>query len=43
MAVLYTGIDQLLTFAGDKAPRAGAAMRETGKAAIARFVKCPTS
>lgn len=30
MAVLYTGIDQLLTFAGDKAPRAGAAMRETG-------------
>ncbi|HOI43684.1 MAG TPA: hypothetical protein PK523_12130, partial [Elusimicrobiales bacterium] len=30
MAVLFTGIDQLLTFAGEKAPRAGAAMRETG-------------
>ncbi|MDQ7772183.1 MAG: imidazolonepropionase [Elusimicrobiales bacterium] len=30
MAVLFTGIDQLLTFAGEKAARAGAAMRETG-------------
>jgi imidazolonepropionase len=30
MATLFTGIKQLLTFAGDKAPRAGAAMRETG-------------
>jgi imidazolonepropionase len=30
MAILYTGIDQLLTFAGDASPRAGAAMRETG-------------
>lgn len=30
MAVLFTGIKQLLTFAGDDAPRAGAAMRETG-------------
>ncbi|MDA8242630.1 MAG: imidazolonepropionase [Elusimicrobia bacterium] len=30
MAVLFTGIKQLLTFAGDRAPRAGAAMRETG-------------
>ena len=29
MAVLFTGIRQLLTFAGDNAPRAGAAMRET--------------
>lgn len=30
MATLFTGIKQLLTFAGDKAPRAGAAMREIG-------------
>lgn len=30
MATLFTGIRQLLTFAGDKAPRAGAAMRELG-------------
>ncbi len=30
MAILFTGIKQLLTFAGDNAPRAGAAMRETG-------------
>ena len=30
MAILFTGIKQLLTFAGDAAPRAGAAMRETG-------------
>ena len=30
MATLYTGIKQLLTFAGDDAPRAGAAMREVG-------------
>ncbi len=30
MATLFTGIKQLLTFAGDAAPRAGAAMRETG-------------
>jgi imidazolonepropionase len=30
MSILYTGIDQLLTFAGEKAPRAGAAMRGTG-------------
>lgn len=30
MATLFTGIKQLLTFAGDGAPRAGAAMRETG-------------
>jgi imidazolonepropionase len=30
MATLFTGIKQLLTFAGDDAPRAGAAMRETG-------------
>ena len=30
MAILFTGIKQLLTFAGDDAPRAGAAMRETG-------------
>ncbi|MCX5793642.1 MAG: imidazolonepropionase [Elusimicrobia bacterium] len=30
MAILFTGIRQLLTFAGDNAPRAGAAMRETG-------------
>ena len=30
MATLFTGIKQLLTFAGDLAPRAGAAMRETG-------------
>ncbi|OGR68338.1 MAG: imidazolonepropionase [Elusimicrobia bacterium GWC2_61_19] len=30
MAILFTGIKQLLTFAGDKAPRAGAAMREAG-------------
>lgn len=30
MAVLFTGIKQLLTFSGDNAPRAGAAMRETG-------------
>jgi imidazolonepropionase len=30
MAILFTGIKQLLTFAGDKAPRAGSAMRETG-------------
>ncbi len=30
MAVLFTGIKQLLTFAGDDAPRAGTAMRETG-------------
>lgn len=30
MATLFTGIKQLLTFAGAKAPRAGAAMRETG-------------
>lgn len=30
MAVLFTGIKQLLTFAGDAVPRAGAAMRETG-------------
>lgn len=30
MATLFTGIKQLLTFAGDNAPRAGAAMRETG-------------
>lgn len=30
MAVLFTGIKQLLTFAGGSGPRAGAAMRETG-------------
>ena len=30
MPVLFTGIKQLLTFAGDNGPRAGAAMRETG-------------
>ncbi|OIO00444.1 MAG: imidazolonepropionase [Elusimicrobia bacterium CG_4_10_14_0_2_um_filter_56_8] len=30
MAILFTGIKQLLTLTGDKAPRAGAAMRETG-------------
>jgi imidazolonepropionase len=30
MAILFTGIKQLLTFAGDAGPRAGAAMRETG-------------
>jgi len=30
MAILFTGIKQLLTFTGDPAPRAGAAMRETG-------------
>ncbi|OGR41709.1 MAG: imidazolonepropionase [Elusimicrobia bacterium GWA2_61_42] len=30
MAILFTGIKQLLTFAGDDAPRAGAAMREIG-------------
>jgi len=30
MAILFTNIKQLLTFAGDNAPRAGAAMRETG-------------
>ncbi|HNW44703.1 MAG TPA: imidazolonepropionase [Elusimicrobiales bacterium] len=30
MAILFTGIKQLLTFAGDDAPRAGAAMRDTG-------------
>ena len=30
MAILFTGIKQLLTFAGDNAPRAGAAMREAG-------------
>ena len=30
MATLFTNIKQLLTFAGDKAPRAGAAMREVG-------------
>ena len=30
MAILFTGIKQLLTFAGDSVPRAGAAMRETG-------------
>ncbi len=30
MAILFSGIKQLLTFAGDNAPRAGAAMRETG-------------
>ncbi len=30
MATLFTGIRQLLTFAGDQSPRAGAAMRETG-------------
>ncbi len=30
MATIFTGIKQLLTFAGDNAPRAGAAMRETG-------------
>ncbi|MEK7720798.1 MAG: imidazolonepropionase [Elusimicrobiota bacterium] len=30
MATLFTGIKQLLTFAGDKAPRQGAAMREVG-------------
>ncbi|KAF0127373.1 MAG: imidazolonepropionase [Elusimicrobia bacterium] len=30
MTVLYTGIDQLLTFAGGASPREGAAMRETG-------------
>jgi len=30
MATLFTGIKQLLTFAGDNAPRAGAGMRETG-------------
>lgn len=30
MAILFTGIKQLLTFAGDNAPRAGTAMRETG-------------
>jgi imidazolonepropionase len=30
MAILFAGIKQLLTFAGDNAPRAGAAMRETG-------------
>jgi imidazolonepropionase len=30
MATLFTNIKQLLTFAGDNAPRAGAAMRETG-------------
>ncbi len=30
MATLFTGIKQLLTFAGDSAPRAGAAMRDTG-------------
>lgn len=35
MAVLFTGIKQLLTFAGDNAPRAGAAMRETGLVANA--------
>jgi len=29
MAILFTNIKQLLTFAGDNAPRAGAAMRET--------------
>ncbi|HAT73089.1 MAG TPA: imidazolonepropionase [Elusimicrobia bacterium] len=30
MAILFTGIKQLLTFAGDNGPRAGAAMREAG-------------
>jgi imidazolonepropionase len=30
MATLFTGIKQLLTFAGEDAPRAGAAMREPG-------------
>jgi imidazolonepropionase len=30
MAILFTGIKQLLTFAGENAPRAGAAMREAG-------------
>lgn len=30
MATLFTNIKQLLTFAGDQAPRAGAAMREAG-------------
>lgn len=30
MAILFTNIKQLLTFAGDAGPRAGAAMRETG-------------
>ena len=30
MATLFTNIKQLLTFAGDNAPRAGAAMREAG-------------
>ncbi len=30
MATLFTGIKQLLTFAGDSSPRAGEAMRETG-------------
>ena len=30
MAILFTNIKQLLTFAGDSAPRAGAAMREIG-------------
>ena len=35
MATLFTGIKQLLTFAGDAVPRAGAAMRETGLVANA--------